>query len=137
MMKSNIVAILGMIILVFVEILSIEVINSCPAKCAALCFVTEGPYEKCYDSCIANCNKVSPSAYNCIAKCGVNKIVTVTIGTYFLVKFTFSLMFLFFIIQLIILFISFTMTFLYHIVVVKWLMWLILKCKNVPTWKSK
>ncbi|BAT90534.1 hypothetical protein VIGAN_06179400 [Vigna angularis var. angularis] len=80
MMKSNRGAIVVMIMLGFVQILSVEAINTCPPKCALLCFVSDGPsYEDCYDQCIAKCNKMPAIAYNCITKCGVNKTVTVTI----------------------------------------------------------
>jgi len=80
MMKSKSVVILGMIILGFVQILSIEAITTCPAQCYTLCSVSKLPFDKCYNQCIERC---PPSDYNCIAKCGVKKTDTVTIGTFF------------------------------------------------------
>ncbi|WVZ03607.1 hypothetical protein V8G54_024413 [Vigna mungo] len=88
-MKSNRAAIVVMIMLGFVEILSVVAANTCPIQCSLLC--GSGPtFWKCYDKCIAKCNKVPVSAYNCITKCGVNKTVTVTVGNYFLMKFIFT-----------------------------------------------
>ncbi|XP_022631326.1 uncharacterized protein LOC111240540 [Vigna radiata var. radiata] len=80
MMKSNRAAIVVMIMLGFIQILSVEAVNTCPVQCGLLCFVSDGPsFVECYDKCIAKCKKVPASAYNCITKCGVNKTVTVTI----------------------------------------------------------
>ncbi|WVZ03605.1 hypothetical protein V8G54_024411 [Vigna mungo] len=118
MIKSDRVAILMMIMLGFVQILSIEAKLPCAVQCGIQCFGSEYLYPVCLKNCIDNCNKGTTTAYNCITKCGVNKTVTVTIGNYFLMKFKFSLMLLFFIIELIILFISFTMAFMYQMIVV-------------------
>jgi len=83
MMKSNRVAILGMIILGFV-LLSIEpstsesnIFDPCHIRCVNLCHRN---FEQCFDECVRRC---PPSAHNCIAKCGVKKTDTVTIGTFF------------------------------------------------------
>jgi len=89
-MKSDRVAILMMIMLGFEVILSIEAKKlPCPAECALECFASEDPYPVCFAKCLEKCNNSTGStgstgANNCISKCGVNKTITATIGTYFL-----------------------------------------------------
>ncbi|WVZ03608.1 hypothetical protein V8G54_024414 [Vigna mungo] len=80
-MKSNIVAVLMMIMLGFVQVLEIGARRTlpCPVKCAIACLPSLEDYPICYGVCLIKCNKVPISAYNCIAKCGVNKTITVTV----------------------------------------------------------
>ncbi|BAT90532.1 hypothetical protein VIGAN_06179200 [Vigna angularis var. angularis] len=79
MMKSKRVAILMVIMLGFVQILSIEAELPCAAQCALECLGSEDPYSICLATCLESCDKVSTTHYNCITKCGVNKTITVTI----------------------------------------------------------
>ncbi|XP_022631322.1 uncharacterized protein LOC111240539 [Vigna radiata var. radiata] len=79
MIKRERVAILMMIMLGFVEILSIEAKLPCAVQCGIQCFGSEYFYPDCLKTCLQQCKKVPASAYNCITKCGVNKTVTVTI----------------------------------------------------------
>ncbi|BAT90535.1 hypothetical protein VIGAN_06179500 [Vigna angularis var. angularis] len=78
-MKSDIVAILMMFMLGFVQILSIEAKLPCAAQCALDCLGSEHPYPVCLAKCLEKCDKVSTTHYNCITKCGVSKTLTVTI----------------------------------------------------------
>jgi len=84
-MKTNIVAIMLVIMLGLVQILNIEAKFklSCAEKCGLECLGSE-VYAVCFAECMVKCNTGSTSAKKCIMNCGVNKSITVNIGIYFL-----------------------------------------------------
>lgn len=87
-MKTNRIAALIMIVLCFTQMVKTEPTLPCPALCALKCL--RATFKAiCFLTCCSKCPAMSPSTYNCVSKCGVNKFITVNIGIYPLITLIF------------------------------------------------
>jgi len=80
-MKSNRVAILMVIMLVFVQIFQNEAKFPCPIICGLECLLSPEPYGLCWIKCVVKC-AIPTDSLDCVKSCGVNKSITIEIGIY-------------------------------------------------------